>query len=69
MATVWHTATVVASHLSMVEGNSESENDDGLLDDNDNGGNEAGSKVEAIEEATEGNERVPRHVQDDRIDR
>jgi len=32
-----HTATVVASYLSMVESNSESENDDGLTVDNEAG--------------------------------
>ena len=42
-----------------------SESDDGLTDDNDSDGNEAGSEVEGTEEATEGN----KHVQDDRIDR
>jgi len=60
---VRHTATVVASYLYTVESNSESENDDGLTDDN-----EAGSEAEATEKATEGNEHMPRHVQD-RIDR
>jgi len=34
---VRHTATVVVSYLSTVESNSESENDDVLIDDNEAG--------------------------------
>ena len=47
-----HNATVLASYSSTIESNSESENDDDLTNNDDSDGNEAGSEIEAIKEAT-----------------